>query len=88
VCRLFRKSVAIGMQRKVFRDAEAALKNALGVFEAAPLVLIDVATDQGVRARLHLRPCHDDEIVDGRVTARGPGLGLEWNDAAVSRYVA
>jgi len=26
------------------------------------------------------------EIVDGTVTARGPGLGLSWNEAAVSKY--
>jgi mandelate racemase len=26
------------------------------------------------------------EIVDGSVTARGPGLGLEWNEAAVAKY--
>jgi mandelate racemase len=26
------------------------------------------------------------EIVDGTLTARGPGLGLEWNEAAVSKY--
>jgi mandelate racemase len=26
------------------------------------------------------------EIVDGTVTARGPGLGLEWNEAAVAKY--
>jgi mandelate racemase len=26
------------------------------------------------------------QIVDGRVTARGPGLGLAWNEAAVAKY--
>ena len=26
------------------------------------------------------------EIVDGTVTARGPGLGLEWNETAVAKY--
>jgi mandelate racemase len=26
------------------------------------------------------------EIVDGAITARGPGLGLSWNDAAVAKY--
>ncbi len=26
------------------------------------------------------------EIVDGTLTARGPGLGLSWNEAAVSKY--
>jgi mandelate racemase len=26
------------------------------------------------------------EIVDGMITARGPGLGLSWNEAAVARY--
>ncbi len=26
-------------------------------------------------------------IVDGTLTARGPGLGLEWNEAAVARYL-
>jgi mandelate racemase len=27
------------------------------------------------------------EIVDGTVTARGPGLGLEWDEAAVAKYL-
>jgi mandelate racemase len=27
------------------------------------------------------------EIVDGTVTARGPGLGLSWNEAAVAKYI-
>src|SRR5206468_10320806 len=27
------------------------------------------------------------DIVDGTVTARGPGLGLEWNEATVSKYL-
>src|SRR6185369_10904937 len=26
------------------------------------------------------------EIVDGALTARGPGLGLRWNEAAVAKY--
>ena len=26
-------------------------------------------------------------IVDGMLTARGPGLGLEWNETAVSKYL-
>jgi mandelate racemase len=26
------------------------------------------------------------EVVDGAVTARGPGLGLEWNEPAVAKY--
>ena len=26
--------------------------------------------------------------VDGRVTARGPGLGMEWDETAVTRYLA
>jgi mandelate racemase len=26
------------------------------------------------------------EVVDGTVTARGPGLGLVWNEAAITRY--
>jgi mandelate racemase len=26
------------------------------------------------------------EIVDGAVTARGPGLGLEWNESSVAKY--
>ena len=25
--------------------------------------------------------------VEGGVTARGPGLGMEWDEAAVSRYL-
>jgi mandelate racemase len=28
------------------------------------------------------------EVVDGAVTARGPGLGMEWDEAAVARYAA
>ena len=24
--------------------------------------------------------------VDGRLTARGPGLGMDWDEAAVARY--
>ncbi|SDS10103.1 enolase C-terminal domain-like protein [Bradyrhizobium canariense] len=27
------------------------------------------------------------KIVDGALTARGPGLGLEWNEAAVAKYI-
>ena len=27
------------------------------------------------------------EIVDGTVTARGPGLGLEWDETAVAKYL-
>ena len=27
------------------------------------------------------------EIVDGTLTARGPGLGLEWDEAAVAKYL-
>ena len=27
------------------------------------------------------------KIVDGTLTARGPGLGLEWNEAAVAKYI-
>ncbi len=30
---------------------------------------------------------HPAEIVDGALTARGPGLGLEWNEAAVAKYL-
>jgi mandelate racemase len=26
------------------------------------------------------------QIVDGNVAARGPGLGLSWNEAAVAKY--
>ena len=100
------------------------VKNAFGVIEAAPLVLIDVATDQGITgrsyifgyAKLTLAPpaarlagpgrlavtptAHRLEvlnvgrailaepiaIVDGAVTARGPGLGLVWDEAAVAKY--
>jgi mandelate racemase len=28
---------------------------------------------------------HPAEIVDGTVTGRGPGLGLEWDEAAVAK---
>ena len=27
------------------------------------------------------------ELVDGKVTAHGPGLGLEWNESAVAKYL-
>jgi mandelate racemase len=27
-------------------------------------------------------------VVDGKVTARGPGLGMEWDEAAVAKYAA
>src|ERR1700744_3958138 len=27
------------------------------------------------------------QVVDGTVTARGPGLGLEWNETAVAKYL-
>jgi mandelate racemase len=31
---------------------------------------------------------HPIDIVDGTLTARGPGLGLEWDEAAVAKYLA
>jgi mandelate racemase len=27
------------------------------------------------------------EVVDGTLTARGPGLGMEWNEAAVGKHL-
>ena len=30
---------------------------------------------------------HPAEIVDGTLTARGPGFGLEWNETAVAKYL-
>jgi mandelate racemase len=30
---------------------------------------------------------HPAEIVDGALTARGPGLGLEWDEKAVAKYL-
>src|SRR3954447_9861818 len=30
---------------------------------------------------------HPAEIIDGTVTARGPGLGLEWDEKAVAKYL-
>ena len=27
-------------------------------------------------------------VVDGKVTARGPGLGMDWDEAAVAKYAA
>jgi len=27
------------------------------------------------------------EIIDGAVTARDPGLGIEWNESAVAKYL-
>jgi mandelate racemase len=26
------------------------------------------------------------QVIDGKVTARGPGLGLAWNEPAVAKY--
>ena len=26
------------------------------------------------------------KIVDGTLTARGPGLGLDWNETAIAKY--
>ena len=34
-----------------------------------------------------LAAVHPAEIIDGTLTARGPGLGLEWNEAAVAKYL-
>jgi mandelate racemase len=31
---------------------------------------------------------HPAKIIDGTLTARGPGLGLEWNEKAVAKYLA
>jgi mandelate racemase len=31
---------------------------------------------------------HPAKIIDGTLTARGPGSGLEWNEAAVAKYLA
>ena len=28
------------------------------------------------------------QVIDGRVTARGPGLGMDWDEAAVAKYAA
>jgi mandelate racemase len=30
---------------------------------------------------------HPIDVVDGTLTARGPGLGLEWDEAAVAKYL-
>jgi mandelate racemase len=30
---------------------------------------------------------HPAEIVDGTLTARGSGLGLEWNETAIAKYL-
>jgi len=30
---------------------------------------------------------HPIDIIDGTLTARGPGLGLEWDEAAVAKYL-
>jgi mandelate racemase len=27
------------------------------------------------------------KITEGKLTARGPGLGIEWNEGAVSKYL-
>jgi mandelate racemase len=27
-------------------------------------------------------------VIDGKVTAHGPGLGIEWDEAAVTKYAA
>ena len=31
--------------------------------------------------------CAIENSVDGAVTARGPGLGIEWNEPAVAKYL-
>ena len=49
----------------------------MGVGFGGLLILRIAAGDGGER---------DLEIVDGAVTARGPGLGLEWDEAAVAKY--
>ena len=28
------------------------------------------------------------QVVDGKITPRGPGLGLDWDDKAVARFAA
>jgi L-alanine-DL-glutamate epimerase-like enolase superfamily enzyme len=53
--------------RPVVVPMSRPLRTASGDVPAAPLVLVDVQTNE--------------EIV-----ARGPGLGLEWNEKAVARY--
>jgi mandelate racemase len=30
-------------------------------------------------------PC---EIADGKISAKGPGLGIKWDEAAVTRHAA
>ena len=40
--------------RAVIAPISRPVKNAFGVIEAAPLVLIDVATDQGVTGRSYI----------------------------------
>ena len=40
--------------RAVIAPISRPVKNAFGVIEAAPLVLIDVATDQGITGRSYI----------------------------------
>jgi len=64
------------MSSHLFAEASAHM---LAVTPTAAL-----ARSAGFRRR-HSRP--PIEIIDGTVTARGPGLGLEWNEAAVAKYL-
>jgi mandelate racemase len=69
--------------RAVDAPISRPVKNAFGVIRSAPptahwLEVLDLG-----RAIL----AEPVQIVDGMVTARGPGLGLSWDEAAVAKYL-
>lgn len=71
------QAAALPMSSHIFVEASA---HALAVTPTAHwLEHLDFARP------LLLDPC---EVVDGTVTAKGPGLGLAWDEAAVARYAA
>ena len=70
------EAASIPMSSHLFAEASAHI---LGVTPTAHwLEVLDVAG-----AIL----THPIDIVDGTLTARGPGLGLEWDEAAVAKYL-
>ena len=61
-----------------------------------PIESIDIAGDSSFAMALEAQKRghsliyygpRDLTFRDGKVTARGPGLGLEWDEAAVTKYL-
>ncbi len=68
-------AASLPMSSHTFNEASAHL---LAVTPTAHwLEYLDIA---GTVLRETLRP------VDGKVTARGPGIGLDWDEAVVAKY--